>query len=105
MIDILKIAFIAVAVLLLAAVPGYILVKKKIISEDAIPAFSKLLLYVASPCLVVFSFRSSPFSVEKLVDPRYSSDIRRLTFTTRKSLLSQVQKKRAKFSTPRTVCT
>ena len=68
MIDILKIAFIAVAVLLLAAVPGYILVKKKIISEDAIPAFSKLLLYVASPCLVVFSFRSSPFSVEKLAD-------------------------------------
>ena len=63
-----KIAFIAASVILLAAVPGFILVKRKMISESAIPAFSKLLLYVASPCLVVFSFRSSPFSVEKLID-------------------------------------
>lgn len=66
--DISKIAFIAVAVILLAAVPGFILVKKRIIGEESIPSFSKLLLYVASPCLVVFSFRSSPFSVEKLID-------------------------------------
>ena len=68
MLDTLRIAFISVAVLLLAAVPGYLLVKKKMVSEEAIPAFSKLLLYVASPCLVVFSFRSSPFSPEKLID-------------------------------------
>lgn len=68
MLDTLKIAFISVAVLLLTAVPGYILVKRRVVGEGAIPAFSKLLLYVASPCLVVFSFRSSPFSVEKLID-------------------------------------
>ena len=68
MLDTLKIAFISVAVLLLIAVPGYLLIKKKMVTEEAIPAFSKLLLYVASPCLVVFSFRSSPFSVQKLID-------------------------------------
>ena len=62
------IAFIAVAVILFSAMPGFLLVKKKMISESAIPAFSKLLLYVASPCLVIFSFTSSPFSVEKLID-------------------------------------
>ena len=66
MFDTLKIAFISVVVLLLTAVPGYILVKRRVVGEGAIPAFSKLLLYVASPCLVVFSFRSSPFSVEKV---------------------------------------
>ena len=66
MLDTLKIAFISVAVLLISAVPGYLLVKTKKVGENAVPAFSKLLLYVASPCLVVFSFRSSPFSLEKL---------------------------------------
>ena len=68
MLDTLGIAFISVAVLLLTAVPGYALVKTKAVGESAVPAFSKLLLYVASPCLVVFSFRSSPFSVEKLAN-------------------------------------
>lgn len=66
--DIFGIAFIAVAVLLVAAVPGYLLIKTKLIKEDAISAFSKLLLYVASSCLVIFAFRSATFTVEKLID-------------------------------------
>ena len=36
--DIFGIAFIAVAVLLVAAVPGYLLIKTKLIKEDAISA-------------------------------------------------------------------
>ena len=66
--DVFGIAFIAVAVLLVAAIPGYILIKTKIINEDAISAFSKLLLYVASSCLVIFAFRSATFTLEKLID-------------------------------------
>ncbi len=61
------IAFVSVAVLLIAAVPGYLLIKTKLVAEEAISAFSKLLLYVASTCLVIFAFRSATFTVEKLV--------------------------------------
>ena len=66
--EVIGIAFVAVAVLLLSAVPGYLLINRKLVTESAIPAFSKLLLYVASPCLVVLSFRSSAFTTEKLIN-------------------------------------
>lgn len=54
--EILVIALLAAAVLLLAAVPGFALIKTKIVDERAIPTLSKLLLYVASPCIVVYTF-------------------------------------------------
>ena len=65
---IFKISFIAVAVLLLVAVPGYVLIKRRMISEDCISGFSKVLLFVCQPCLAVYSFKSTEYSTEKLLD-------------------------------------
>ncbi|MBR2466652.1 MAG: AEC family transporter [Clostridia bacterium] len=62
------IALVAVAVLVAAAIPGYLLVKKKIVGEECIPGFSKILVYVCQPCLAVYTFKSAEYSVEKLVD-------------------------------------
>lgn len=56
----------AVAVLLAIAVPGYILKKKKMVSEDTMPALSKILLYVCQPCLSIYTFKNAAFSVEML---------------------------------------
>ena len=58
----------AVAVLLLAALPGYILMKRKMLSEACIPGFSKILLFVTQPCLAIYTFRSAEYSLEKLRD-------------------------------------
>lgn len=58
----------AVAVLLLAALPGYILMKRKMLSEACIPGFSKILLFVTQPCLAIYTFRSAEYSLEKLID-------------------------------------
>ena len=66
--EIFSISLVAVSVLLVAAVPGYIFIKSRLISEEAISAFSKLLLYIASSCLVIFAFKSATFTVEKLID-------------------------------------
>lgn len=65
---IFTIAFIAVLVLLLCAVPGFIFVKKKMVSEDCIPGFSKVLLFFCSPCLSIYTFKSAKLSTEQLVD-------------------------------------
>lgn len=62
------ITLIAVAVLLLVAVPGYVLVKRKMISEDCISGFSKVLLYVCQPCLAVYTFMDLPLSRENLIN-------------------------------------
>ena len=59
-------ALVAVAVLLATAAPGYILKKKNMVSEDAMPALSKLLLYVCQPCLTIYSFGIIEFSLETL---------------------------------------
>ncbi len=60
------IALIAVAVLLLAAVPGWILIKRGMVSESSIADLSKVLLFVAQPCLAVYSFLGLEFSWELL---------------------------------------
>lgn len=60
------IALIAVAVLLLAAVPGWILIKRGMVSEGSISDFSKVLLFVVQPCLAVYSFLGLEFSWELL---------------------------------------
>ena len=59
-------ALIAVAVLLLTASPGYIFIKTKVFKEDAIPIFSKLLLFVCQSSLVIYTFLTTPFSVDIL---------------------------------------
>lgn len=57
-----------VSILLAEAVPGFVLVKKKMVGEDCAAALSKVLLYFCQPCLAVYSFSSVEFSVEKLAD-------------------------------------
>ena len=56
----------AVSVLLAAAVPGYVLKKKKMVSDDCMPSLSKILLYVCQPCLSIYTFKSATFSMEML---------------------------------------
>ena len=63
-----SIAFIAVLVLLCAAVPGFWLVKRGMVSERSAADLSKVLLYVGTPCLAIYTFASIEFSVEKLCD-------------------------------------
>jgi predicted permease len=58
----------AVAILLAVAVPGFVLIRKKMISEECIPGFSKVLLYVCQPCLIVYTFMDLEFSVERLAN-------------------------------------
>lgn len=58
----------SVALLLMYAVPGFLLVKSKLIKKDAIPAFAKVLLYVCQPCLTFYSFGKADFSPELLVN-------------------------------------
>ena len=59
-------ALIAVAILLLTATPGYIFIKKRMISRECIPGLSKILLYVCQSSLVIYTFASTPFSVDML---------------------------------------
>lgn len=59
-------ALIAVAILLLTATPGYLLIKKNMVSRECIPGLSKILLYVCQSSLVIYTFASTPFSVDML---------------------------------------
>ena len=56
----------AVSVLLAAAVPGYVLKKKKMVSDDTMPALSKILLYICTPCLSIYTFKNATFSAAML---------------------------------------
>ena len=66
--DILFVALMAVAVLLAAALPGYVLMKRRMLSETCIPGFSKILLFVCQPCLAVYSFSELEFSKQTLIN-------------------------------------
>ena len=50
------ISLVATAVLLLVAAVGFLLMKRKTVSEECIPGFSRILLYVCQPCISVYSF-------------------------------------------------
>lgn len=63
-----QITLVTVAVMLLYAVPGYLLVKTKAVSQNAIPAFAKLLMYVSQPCLTVYSLTKVNFSMKVFRD-------------------------------------
>ena len=54
----------AVNVLLLVvmAIPGYILIKAKVVKQDAIKYFAKVLLYVNQPFLTLNSFLSTAYT-------------------------------------------
>lgn len=53
--------------MLVYAVPGFALVKAKLVKENNISAFAKLLMYVASPCLVFNSITRNEFSSRLLL--------------------------------------
>lgn len=66
--EVFLIALTAVGVLLAAAVPGYLLVKKRVIGEECIPGLSKILVYICQPCLAVYTFKSAEYSPQRLAD-------------------------------------
>lgn len=65
---IFSIALGAVAVLLIATVAGYFLRKAGVFTQNATKDLSKLLVYVSQPCLAVYTFMSTEYSVQKLID-------------------------------------
>jgi len=62
------ISLIAVAVLLVTAVPGFIFIRKKIVDEGFIKGLALILFYVCNPCLALYTFASAEFSKEKLIN-------------------------------------
>lgn len=66
--EVFSISFFAVAVLLITAVPGYLLIKGRVVPESTIQSLSKILVFVCQPCLAVYTFSSSEFSLGKLAD-------------------------------------
>ncbi len=54
----------AVAIMLIYAVPGFLLVKTKLVSDSHISSFSKLLMFVCQPCISVYSLRQMEYSPE-----------------------------------------
>ena len=55
-----------VAVLLFVAAPGFLLIRRNMISEACIPGISKILLFVCQPCLAIYTFLSTESTAEKL---------------------------------------
>ncbi|MBQ8403392.1 MAG: AEC family transporter [Clostridia bacterium] len=62
------IALSTVAVMLLYACPGFLMVKSGLVKGDAISAFAKLLMYVCSPALIIYSFSRVEFSLRMVAD-------------------------------------
>ena len=58
----------AVAVLLLMALVGYLLAKGRVLSKNATADISKILIYVSQPALAIYTFMSTEYSPQKLVD-------------------------------------
>lgn len=58
---------IAVATMLVYAVPGFISVKTKLIKPESISAFAVILMYVCSPCLTVYSINAVPAYYKELL--------------------------------------
>lgn len=54
--------FLTILTMLLYALPGFLLVKAKMVKPNAISAFSVFLMYVLQPCLTVYSFQKVTFS-------------------------------------------
>ncbi len=57
-----------VLMMLAYSVPGFIFVKSKMIDQTHIASFAKLLLYVCSPALSIYSFNSVDYSDELLLN-------------------------------------
>ena len=57
-----------VAIMLFQAAVGFFFVKRRMIAAERCSDFSKVLMYFCQPCLAVYTFTSSEFSMEKLAD-------------------------------------
>lgn len=55
-----------IAMMLAYAIPGYWLVKSKLIKESAVPAFAVLLVYLCAPVQTIHSMQQISFSMEML---------------------------------------
>jgi len=53
---------ITVSIMLLFAIPGFLLMKSKAVKPESIPPFSKLLMYVCQPALTLYSFNKADFT-------------------------------------------
>ena len=62
------VTLIAVAGMLMYAVPGFLFVKTKLIKAESISAFAVILLYVCTPTLYVYAFQKCTFSWDLLKD-------------------------------------
>lgn len=60
-------ALTTVGIMLLYALPGFILVKTKLVKEHGIAGFAALLMYVCQPCLTLYSFQKVEFSTDVLI--------------------------------------
>lgn len=60
------IALSTVLVMLFYAVPGFLMVKTKLVPESGISNFAKLLMYVCQPALIIYSFLQVDFSFDLL---------------------------------------
>ncbi len=58
------ITLMTVGMMLIVAVPGFILVKSKAVKPESISAFSKVLMYVCQPALTLYSFGKADFTAE-----------------------------------------
>jgi len=61
-------AFKTVAVMMLCAVPGFVMIKSRIIGSSSISALAKLLLYVCQPCLVAATMTGVQYTPKTAVD-------------------------------------
>lgn len=52
----------SVGILLLYAIPGFLLSKTKAVTTSSLPAFSKVLMYVCQPCLTLYTFDCVDFT-------------------------------------------
>ena len=64
-----NVTLITVAVMLLYAIPGYLLIKSRLLPKDAISSFATLLLYLCSPFQTIYALQQveySPYMVKYL---------------------------------------
>ncbi len=60
------VALSTVSIMLLYALPGFLMIKTKLVASNAISAFAKLLMYVCQPALIIYSLSGVEFSVKIL---------------------------------------
>ncbi len=58
----------AVLMMLVYAVPGFLLIKGRVVSRDSISSFAKLLMYVCSPALVIYSVSRVEYTPKMALD-------------------------------------